>query len=107
MNGFGCMSLLLTQATTCRVAYQPSFAWWFPAAGVGVLLIAVILTIALKGWKRAFTGVIAGFALLWVFGAGARVFGDYSAARSAAASSTTPVVEGLVENFHPAPPGGH
>jgi len=96
----------LLQGTTCHVAYAPSFAWWFPAIGVLVFVVAAALALALRGWKRLFVAVLAAFALLWVIRAGLQVLGDYFAARRDAASAVTPVVEGLVEDFHGTAPDG-
>jgi hypothetical protein len=97
----------ITQATACHVAYEPGFTWWFPAAGLVVALGGAGLAFVMKGWKRIFAATIVGFALLWVLAAATSIFGRYAAARRAATSPDTPFVEGLVQDFHPAPREGH
>jgi len=99
--------LAVLQATGCQTAYAPSFTWWFPAAGLIVAVGAGAFARFLEGWRRVFLFVIAGLALLWVLGAGVAMLNFYVSARTAANAPMTPVVEGVVENFRPAPPGGH
>jgi len=59
------------------------------------------------GSRRVFTYVVAGLGVLWAFGAAATVYGFHAEARAAARSPNTPVVEGVVEDFHAAPYEGH
>ncbi|SRR6266566_1061850 len=92
---------------TCRSIYEPSFTWWFPAAGL--VLVAVGAGIGLLGKRsvRSIGFVFAGLAMLWVIGSAAMMVSFYSEAKAAAHSPDTPVVEGIVENFKPAPYEGH
>ena len=96
--------LLLTE---CSTVYEPSFTWWFPAAGLGFAAMALVIGRFMDARRRVFTHVIAGLGVAWALGAGATVFGFHAEARAAAKSPTTSLVEGLVEDFHPAPYEGH
>ena len=91
----------------CRTVYEPSFTWWFPAAGLGVAAMALVIGRFMAASRRVFTYVIAGVGVLWAIAAGATVYGFHAEARSAAKSPATPLVEGVVEDFHPAPYEGH
>jgi hypothetical protein len=99
--------LLSLTAIDCRTVYEPSFAWWFPAAGLGVAVGALVVGGLMDGARRLFTYGIAGLGLLWALGATAALYRFHAEARAAAKSSNTPVVEGDVRDFHPAPWAGH
>jgi len=104
---FGLGHLLLPQAAACHTAYEPSFTWWFPAAGLIFVAVGAVLTRIFQGWRQLFAVLIGGLGLLWTLSAGALMLRSYLSARSAARSPTTPVVEGLVTDFRPAPFEGH
>jgi hypothetical protein len=91
-------------ATTCHTVYSPSLEWWFPAVGLPFLVVAAFFAVSVKGWKRLFVLAIGAFTFLWTLRAGVRVLGDYLAARRAAESPSTRVVEGPVENYRPTAP---
>jgi len=99
--------MILFAPTACRTAYEPSFTWWFPAAGLGVAIGALVVGRFWGRSGRVFTYLVAGAGVLWALGAGATVYGFHDEARAAAKSPSTPLVEGVVEDFHPAPYEGH
>jgi hypothetical protein len=101
------MSNLMLDSLTCHVAYEPSFTWWFPAAGLVGVVVGFGLSFVLKDWRRVFALVFGSLAVLWVVASTASAWGFYSRAKTAARSSTTPVVQGIVESFTPAPFEGH
>jgi hypothetical protein len=99
--------MILLMPPECRTVYEPSFTWWFPAAGLGIAVMALIIGRFMGGSRRVFTFAIAGLGLVWALGAAATVYGFHAEARAAAKSPNTPVVQGVVEDFRPAPYEGH
>src|SRR2546425_6710696 len=91
----------------CQIAYEPAFSLWFPSLGLLLAGFAVIVSRFVPRPGAIFSYVVAGLGLLWALGAGATVYASHAEARRAANSPSTPAVEGIVENFHPAPYEGH
>lgn len=95
-----------------RVAYdvtQASPDWFFPAGGLLLLCLGVgFLRFHPAGSKfRGFSYAWVGFAALWTLVAAVGIFGGDRDAASTLTSGGAKVVEGVVENFHPMPAGGH
>ena len=88
------------------------FDWWFPAAGLGFVVLGAILVKVgkVRQWRglQRFTGYfMVGFAALWTLLAFGLMFPEYYEAHEAYRTGRYSVVEGPVENFRPMPYEGH
>ena len=101
------MHFLTQTYVDCRLVYQPSFPIWFPAGGLLLGTMALVIGQFMDRSRRVIARIVAGLGVLWAFGAGALVYSFHAEARAASRSPSTPLVEGLVYNFHPAPFEGH
>jgi hypothetical protein len=96
---------------------------WFPAVGMAVLLVGVLLWTSAKRrepgplwrsmwWMRAemrtgFAIAFSAFGLMWTLFAAFAVVWPYFAVRAALRDGATRVVEGVVAEFHAMPRHGH
>ena len=87
------------------VVYRPSIAWWFPAAGV--IFVALGIGLALLAKARVFGFGLAALATVWVASAAHSMWTRYREFNAAIEDSSAAVVEGVVQDFVPAPFGGH
>jgi len=101
------MHFLTLTYVDCRIVYQPSYPVWFPAGGLAIAAIALFMGRFIDKSRQVLTRVVAGAGVLWAVGAGAVVYVSYAEARATSRSSSTPLVEGIVYNVHPAPFAGH
>jgi len=97
----------MTAQLVCSVAYTPTVAWWFPAAGLLFLAVGTGLALLGRGPARFFGVAIGSFAVLWTLTTASSMWTRHRDLLQALASPQTPVVEGPVTNFHPEPFGGH
>jgi hypothetical protein len=99
-----------------RLVYDAAAAgytdWWFPAAGMAMLLVVTALLYrhrrrrepARGAWMLYF-GV--PFLTLWVVVAGVGTYHQYARLRDALRSGQFTMVEGVVRGFQPSDPGDH
>jgi hypothetical protein len=98
-------------------ASQTSADWHFVAIGP-VFVILGLLMVVFRGVVSRVTGrsstyvtvfgsIFLGFSLLWTLIASVSLFGSNSSMSAAARDSSTSMVEGPVEDFHPGPDTGH
>ena len=112
-------STLIMQTPNQSVAYHVDYVprttitggtsslWWLPPAIVVVFLLVWRPRLALAVTYVAFAAIVA-FGMVWFQrGWNQSVSNVYAIAARAADDSTSPVVEGRVENFIPAPAEGH
>jgi hypothetical protein len=78
-----------------------------PSCWAGVAIGALVIGRFVGRTGRVLTFFVAGAGVLWTLGAGATMYGFHAEARAAAKSPNTLLVEGVVEDFHPAPYEGH
>lgn len=88
------------------------FDWWFAAAGLGFVVLGVILIKVgrIKQWRgmQRWAGYIMfAFATFWTLIAFAATYPDYHEALQAYRTGQYSTVEGTVENFRPMPYSGH
>jgi hypothetical protein len=100
---------------------QEAPALWFPAFGLLFVAIGALLwrygdrTTSVwrgsfrerPGLRRGFAGFFLGFSVLWTVVSGVSILGSYFGPRRALSDGSARVVEGVVEDFHPMPKGGH
>lgn len=85
--------------TAFDLAQSGYTSWWF--ALPGLVIGAVAARLAMQEDASPNTGVVAGFAALWVVIALGMTFSEYRTLRSALDSGAYRTVEGRVANFRP------
>jgi len=100
------VSQLVDHYRTVFEISQKGFEWWFPAGGLGFVVLGVLSTKFVKSRKR-FGYFMVGFATLWTLTVGGSMSVGYYKAHKAYRTGQYSVVEGAVENFRPMPPEGH
>ena len=86
--------------------------WWFPAAGLIIVAVGLTWLGFRRGarpsdgwWWRYQPYLYTGFAMCWVLAAFVGTYYDYRQLRGALEAGHFQVVEGVVTNFRPVPPG--
>jgi hypothetical protein len=89
----------MNYTTVFDVSQNGYAAWWFPAAGLIVVVLCVIFA---ERMRR----VSIAFCLLWTVSVFAATFTDYRAALSKLREGNYAIVEGPVTDFAKLPKGG-
>ena len=79
--------------------------WWFPAMGLIAIAIGTGLVIFRRRTERIFPFFFLGFAVLWTTFSFLASFADYRNLASDLHHGRCTVVEGVVTDLHPMPPG--
>lgn len=87
----------------CSTVYTPSIAWWFPAVGLIFVAVGSGLFLLGRGFARWWGVGIGGFAVLWTLTTASSMWARHRDLLRMLTSSQTPVVDGPVEDYHPAP----
>jgi hypothetical protein len=89
---------------------------WFSAIGVVFILAGAVMVYGVRrettprtkpSMMRWFPYVFLGFGLFWTTSVTSLIIGDWLASKRAMREGRTIVVEGVVADFVPMPPGGH
>jgi hypothetical protein len=89
---------------------QKGFDWWFPAAGVVIMVIGASSLLIGKPQKSTHRGAVyalIALSTLWTLLVLYSTLHEYLVLHQAYRKGQYSVVEGQVENFHPMPAEGH
>lgn len=97
----------VADSVKCWIAYEPSLAWWIPAVALLMAAGCYLISRLLDGVRRVLALVLCVFSILFAGAGEIWAVRDHMRALKAARSPETPSVEGWVQDFNPAPYGGH
>jgi hypothetical protein len=105
------MSMCENPQVVFDVANHGYTAWWFPAAGIGFMIISILLFRHERSerqnkrhWQTTF---MVAFSTVWTVVALVGTGREYLRARAARSAGTFQTVEGVVQDFVPEPYSGH